>query len=137
MQLTSAGGGGHTLRSVLESGASLESTLDAPPAQWPHATHATALARTAHLALSILHRLVLVHCSGADSSPQKQRLRDLLAGEKRPATSKGVMVLSGQGPPHLALTVAQYVHHRLNSRLPYLALRILTKLAQVTSLYSH
>lgn len=125
--------GGHTLRAVLEAGATLEASLDAPPAQWPHATHATALARTAHLAVSILHRLVLVHCSGPDDSPSKQRLRDLLAGDQRPhgaGQSIRSSALSFHGTPHLALTVAQFVHHRLNSRLPYLALRTLTKLAQ-------
>ena len=73
---------------------------------------------------------MLVYCCGSDASPQKQRLRDLLAGEKRQPSLQGLPAITRQGPPHLALTVAQYVHHRLNSRLPYLALRILTKLAQ-------
>lgn len=35
------------------------------------------------------------------------------------------------GTPHLALTVALYAHQRLNPRLLYLALRTLTRFAQV------
>uniref|UniRef100_A0A6A7FUA9 Nucleoporin NUP188 homolog n=1 Tax=Hirondellea gigas TaxID=1518452 RepID=A0A6A7FUA9_9CRUS len=123
---------GNTLRAVLEAGATLEASLDAAPAQWPHATHATALARTAQLALSILNRLVLRYCTGEDNSPQKQRLRELLAGDRRlhNTSHTPTAALINTGPPHLALTVAQYIHHRLNSRLPYLALKTLTKLAQ-------
>ncbi|KAF2360158.1 Nucleoporin Nup188 [Trinorchestia longiramus] len=122
--------GGATLRAVLEAGVCLEASLDAPPAQWPHGCHAASLACTAHLALSILHRLVLMHCDDthASSAQHKHRLRNLLAGHQRRPLSHASL-LPPQGPSHLTLTVAQFVHHRLNSSLPYLALRILTKLA--------
>lgn len=126
------------LRAVLEAGATLEASLDTPPAQWPHATHATALAHTAHLALSILHRLVLRYSNGNKTKAENERLCELLAGDRRylgAAIKSSVLsnvtgTTSRHSPSHLALIVAQFVHHRLNPRLPYLALRILTKLAE-------
>ena len=48
-----------------------------------------------------------------------ERLSSLLLGDP-----------SHPHPPNLTLVVAEFVHHRMNCRLPNLALRILTHLAQ-------
>lgn len=71
---------------------------------------------------------------GEESSTEG--LSQLLRATPFPGGAVGVLG-RGQGgsssssTPHLALTVALYAHQRLNPRLLYLALRTLTRFAQV------
>lgn len=71
-------------------------------------------------------------------------LSQLLRVTPSPRTGLAVGVTGGgagagtsSNPPHLALTVALYAHHRLNPRLTYLALRTLTRFAQVCTRTAH
>ncbi|RXG57160.1 Nucleoporin protein, partial [Armadillidium vulgare] len=121
------GGAGSTLKSILESSANLQATLD-QPAEWPHSSHARKLTKLAKLALSLAHRLVGQFLTSGE------RLREFfLEGASNSRSSvTGINHRSWVAlkPPHLALTIAHFVYHRLNPRLPYLALRTLTRLAK-------
>lgn len=79
--------------------------------------------------LNILSRLV-----GEDTS--MDGLNQLLHAAPTPNTPLSGGRLHSSTSPHLALTVALYAHQRLNPRLSYLALRTLTRFAQVRWLRS-
>lgn len=72
---------------------------------------------------------------GEESSTEG--LSQLLRATPFPGVAVGVLgrgkggSSSSSSTPHLALTVALYAHQRLNPRLLYLALRTLTRFAQV------
>ncbi|XP_064083813.1 nucleoporin NUP188-like [Macrobrachium nipponense] len=123
-QLVDKSSAGQTLLSVVVNGASFESALN-QPTHSPVSTHARRLTRTAQMGLSILHRLV-----GEESSIGG--LSQLLCAAPTPGIALGGgRLMKGSGsPPHLALTIALYVHQRLNPRLSYLALLTLTRFAQ-------
>ncbi|CAL4145683.1 unnamed protein product, partial [Meganyctiphanes norvegica] len=132
-ELLSGSGAGQTVLAVVVSGAMLEAVLSYP-LHSPNSNYAHTLTHTAQLALSILHRLV-------GECPTEGGLSRLLsatpAAQVSTAPSSALLGSNGNvtssSPPHLALTVALYVHHRLNPRLTNLALRTLTRFAQKLS----
>ncbi|KAK4289871.1 hypothetical protein Pmani_027800 [Petrolisthes manimaculis] len=128
-QLVDQSSAGQTLLWVVVGGAGLEATLS-HPTHSPASINARRLTRTAQMALSILHRLVGEESSIDGLSQLLRATPSPRTGLAAGVTGAGAGAGTSSNPPHLALTVALYAHHRLNPRLTYLALRTLTRFAQ-------